>query len=300
MTDIVEYNSESAREFMEYLSPLNNRWVGGRYIFRGQGDAGYKLIPSACRRKEGAFAAGSPMRAFGTQSADQVKLEQAILNKFLRGCDNSGLVVPGYNAAFKNNFNLDSNKFIENPKQWPSEEFYEVLAAAQHHGIPTRLLDWSRRSYVAAYFAATSSSYMYSSEKDRIAVWALDISKCTDWRFVKLIDPPGGTSKNLAAQSGVFTMQVNSDLAEQKYSEIPFESITELQGSLVKVTMSNYHVPELVRLCASFGVQGSTLFPGYEGVARDVVEFAQELVGIRFPEGHYDLDYDDFDINDHI
>ncbi len=95
-------------------------------------------------------------------------------------------------------------------------------------------------------------------------------------------------------------MQVNTDLSDAAYTEVPLDDIGEIQSGLMKITMSNLYVPKLIELCAKFGVQGSTLFPGYEGVARDVVEFAQELVGMKYSPEHYEQDYSDFDINDHI
>jgi hypothetical protein len=163
-----------------------------------------------------------------------------------------------------------------------------VLAAAQHHGVPTRLLDWSKRSFVAAYFAASSANQnTYASHK--ISVWALNTSSSQAWQRLRIIDPPGGTSKNLAAQSGIFTMQVNSDLYDDLYRLIPLEDEDEIYSfekdvppfALYKISLPVSEVPKLIQLCAKFGVSGTTLFPGYEGVAKDVQEWAKEQVGMR-------------------
>jgi FRG domain len=63
-----------------------------------------------------------------------------------------------------NNFQRRAHQYVSDPPR--PDDYLEWLALMQHHGAPTRLLDFSHSFYVAAFFA------MESAEQDA-AIWAL-------------------------------------------------------------------------------------------------------------------------------
>jgi hypothetical protein len=278
---------ETAQELIEYVSPLNAFWSQGRYIFRGQPSEYYKLTPSICRRGVGSFAHGEPNRIFNPSTAGQVSFEIEVLKRFLHGCDRSGLVVPGYSEEIKRKLSEEPQNIVSVGALWPPSKLYEIMAVAQHYDVPTRLLDWTERSFVACYFAASSASFEYD-DRELIAIWALDITYSKSWETVKLISTPGGTSRNQAAQSGLFTTHnisgySSNDLYQPEALE-DVEEIYSVNGSsmpLIKMTLPLEEAPALLSLCSKFGVDGSTLFPGYHGVAKAVRNWANMTVGVR-------------------
>jgi len=74
----------------------------------------------------------------------------------------------------------------------------EWLALMQHHGTPTRLLDWTRSSHVAAFFAAQSSNsanpfITTKPEKpvEPFVIWAVDVDSVNTEAVAMLGLPEG-------------------------------------------------------------------------------------------------------------
>ncbi|MEP6644712.1 MAG: FRG domain-containing protein [Acidobacteriaceae bacterium] len=69
-------------------------------------------------------------------------------------------------------FQQQAHSYIAHPP--PSEDLSSWFALMQHHGVPTRLLDWTSSPYVALFFALEEQT----QEKDgSSALWAVDM----DW-----------------------------------------------------------------------------------------------------------------------
>lgn len=56
-------------------------------------------------------------------------------------------------------------------RELANKPMLERLSIAQHHGVPTRLLDWTLNPSVAAYFGASASA------TNDAAIWVLNLSK---------------------------------------------------------------------------------------------------------------------------
>jgi hypothetical protein len=74
----------------------------------------------------------------------------------------------GAEEYVKNAFERRAHQYLSDP---PARmENLEWLALMRHHGAPTRLLDWTRSPYVAAFFALDEADNKLES-----AVWAVNV-----------------------------------------------------------------------------------------------------------------------------
>ena len=99
-------------------------------------------------------------------------------NRIYRGtADQAWNLIPSLNRVCGHDLSLEGHVFRQFRKYGYTEladysGFWSLLPVAQHHGLPTRLLDWTYSPMVAAHFATEDTDYY---DRDG-AIWCLDVT----------------------------------------------------------------------------------------------------------------------------
>lgn len=149
-------------------------------------------------------------------------------------------------------FKTSAKAFI---KKTPDSEV-EWLVIGQHHGLPTRILDWSLSPLVACFFAVHSLSetdaaiYIYDPQEFHREenIILSDLNK-----IIAFI--PSHASPRVTAQSGMFTLHPSNQV--------------ELNGDhITKIIIPKSIKKEMLRRLVKYGIHHGTIFPDLDGLSK--------------------------------
>lgn len=261
---------ETADQIWEALSPVRKP-VDSEMLYRGQADCGWSLVPSS-------------LREIGNYNRwdDLWSIEAGSLQHFIKYCDSAGIALPGGSILPhydpRNPLSIfEDSRALKDASTWPNVNLLTLMAMAQHHGVATRLLDWTRNPYVAAYFAASSALNEYKTEnwlETQLAIWVLNKTEENAFKLVEIHHEASHWSPHISAQSGVFSInRVEGRQGEKISFQSLDEKVNELKHSptfLKKLTLPVTEAPRLLKLCDSINLNAATIYASADGAGKAV------------------------------
>ena len=200
----------------------------GRYLFRGASDADWGLSSYFDRR-------------FATVPLERrLPLWDRLLAEWRNGCADLG---------------IPPSILDEDRKLW---------ALGQHHGLPTRLLDWSVSPYVAAFFAFAEHLTAPPGRQHQVAVWVLHLNNPVWSRQggVEVVAAPALDNVRLRNQGGRFTLCRASIGTLEEYVDRFADDV-----ALTKCVLPAADAGRALSDLDAMGITSAELFPDLSGIA---------------------------------
>jgi hypothetical protein len=235
---------EFKRDLFFELYP-DGRFRRGQYLFRGAGDADWQLSTAFDRR-----FSNVPLEP-------RMRLWDELIAEWRQGCVDAGVPLT------------------------VTEDDRALWALGQHHGLPTRMLDWSMSPYVAAFFAFRSHLLASTGSHEQVAVWVLHLEDPV-WsgNGVEIVAAPAVANNRLRNQGGRFTLCRAAVTCLEEYVERLGHAVA-LTRCLIPAQAASVALGDL----DAMGITDHELFPDLTGLADLATMRAALAVTHRVPEG---------------
>lgn len=168
-----------------------------------------------------------------------------------------------------NDFRRESIPYID----YVPQNNWQWLALAQHHRLPTRLLDWSKNPLAALWFAVRESPednnpavvWVYYCDSNEIIV--ADSSKSGEVFEIEqtFIYLPEHITPSIQAQAGVFTVHHRKDEASD------FEPLEKNSHALIKkIEILPKSFSTIRYQLHRLNINAASLFPSLQGIAEKI------------------------------
>lgn len=156
-------------------------------------------------------------------------------------------------------FNAWKRAAIEYVGTVPHSE-WEWLAIAQHHGMATRLLDWTVNPLNACYFAVRESIEIDAAVYAAKFKSRLEDSPPPPLKYRHLaVYRPQRVVPRITRQGGVFTIHPQPD--------VPIDENTDGVVEIERIVIPSEYRARLLSELSYYGINAATLFPDLDGLS---------------------------------